>query len=340
MNYKAILEDIKKNSLKSVYLFYGTEKYLIDWVIKQIKDKYIDETFETLNYIFLNGKEIKTDNVINACETLPFMSDKKVVIVDNPLYFSSSDENKNEEELLNYLKNKNLNTILIFILDNEKIDNRKKIIKTIKDNGEIIEFNKLSFDELVKWIKKKFTEYKKKITNNEINYIIQLSAYLEKNNNKTLYDLENEIVKIVNFLGNNSNISKEDIEKVMIKSIENNIFKLVDGIGQKKPELSIKILNEMLLENEPIQVIMHMVIRQFRLLYKAKLLDEIGYSQIEIAKKIKVQPYIAKKILNQCRNFSRDELDLILKKCLEIDKDIKKGKIDSKIALETLIVNI
>ena len=76
MNYKELINDIKNDKLLTVYLFTGSENYLMDKAIELLKDKYIDKSFETLNYVVLDGKEVYFDNVLNACETLPFMSRK------------------------------------------------------------------------------------------------------------------------------------------------------------------------------------------------------------------------------------------------------------------------
>lgn len=126
----------------------------------------------------------------------------------------------------------------------------------------------------------------------------------------------------------------------MIKSLQNNIFKLVDGIGQKRKEIALTLLNEMLLENEPIQVIVFMIIRQFRLLLMAKLLEERGYSQGNVAKKLGVHSFIANKVITQSRNFDTVELQNILSRCLEVDKILKTSSMDNKLAVEMLLIGL
>src|SRR5690554_4820371 len=81
MNYIELISDIKKDKIKSLYFFTGSEEYLMYETIEVLKSKYIDESLETLNYIILDGKDISFDNILNACETLPFMSPKKIVII-------------------------------------------------------------------------------------------------------------------------------------------------------------------------------------------------------------------------------------------------------------------
>ena len=77
MNYAEFIKKLKEDSLLPLYLFIGEEKYLIDDTINRIKEKYIDKSLESINFTVLNGKNINQDDIVNACETLPFMSEKK-----------------------------------------------------------------------------------------------------------------------------------------------------------------------------------------------------------------------------------------------------------------------
>lgn len=337
MSYEDMLNDIKKNAIKSVYLCYGTEKYLQDWLINELKIKYIDKKFESLNYMYLDGKEITIDEIHNACETLPFMSDKKIVIV-NDFFDGRKDISRElEEEMAEYILKLNNKTCLVFLSNSEKMP-KGPIAKSIKKVGRIIELKRIKGEALNKWILHVFKKNNKTISKNNIFYLQQNSSYLEYRSEKTLYDLENEIEKICNYVGDRKEVTEDDINKVLVKSIEGDIFKLVDGIGQKRCDVALNVLNEMILENEPLQLILFMIIRQFRLIYKAKLLDNKGYSQGDISRKLSVNSFIAKKIISQGRNFSIDELENALEKSLIVEENIKQGYMDAKLAVEMLII--
>ena len=338
MDYKSILTDIKNMELKSVYVFYGQENYLRDFVIKEIKKKYIDTSFETLNYIYLDGKEITVDDIINACETLPFMADRKFVIVEDGPYFTSGKSGNDDEKLSEYVQNLSQYTTLIFVVNDEKIDSRKKIIKNIKKVGSIVEFVKIKDSDLDKWITKIFKKYNKAISLKDVGYFIESCGYSEYNSTKTLYDVQNEVIKLCNYIGDRTDVNRKDVEKVISKSLQNNIFGLLDGIGQKKPSHSLSLFNEMLLDNEAPQKILFMIIKQLRLLYMAKLLEDKGYPKNNIISKLKVHPYAGKKIVDQSKNFNGDELKKILESSIKTDRDIKKGNIDIKLAIERLII--
>lgn len=342
MDYNSILRDMKNNELKKVYLCYGKEIYLRDWILKELKNKYIDKALESLNYVYLDGKDCKVETIINACETLPFMSEKKLVIIENLPFFAGNRAGNSIEEgrIIEYLLQLNDSTCLIFIVNEEKIDNRKKLVKNIKSQGSVIQFSKIKGSELSKWVAKVFKKNNKAISKINIEYLIEGSGYLETNSQKTLYDLENEIIKICNYIGERTQVEKDDIDIVLARILQNNIFKLVDGIGHKNPEEALLILNEMILSNEPLQLILYMIIRQFRLMFMAKLLEQKGYDFSSIVQKMGVHRYIAKKALAQSRNFEEKELENALTKSLETDESIKKGNMDNRLAIETLIITI
>lgn len=336
-----MLKDIKNNELKKVYLLYGNEMYLKDYIISNIKDKYIDKAFESLNMIYINGKETSAEIIINACETLPFMSDKKIVIVEDLQFFTSKKEvsNIDEEELCSYMKNLNSTTCLIFITTEDKVDNRKKIVKVIKENGGVVELSKLKDAELIKWTQSIFSKNQKEISKVNIQFFLSKSGYYE-HDDRTLYDLANEIDKICSYLGNRKTVEKEDVDKGVVKSFQNNVFYFVDALGQKKADMALSIFNDMILDNEPIQLILHMIVRQLRLLMLTKLYEEKGYSQGVISQKLNIHTFVVKKLITQASNFTIDDLSIILEKALDVDRSIKTGQIDWKLAVEMFIAEI
>lgn len=343
MSYRDVLKDIEKDELKSVYLLYGLEMYLKDKIIEKVKKNYLDESFETLNFIEMDGKNIAYDDIINACETLPFMSSKKIVIVEELAIFKTVKENGSSKEdiLTDYIEKLPETTCLFFINREEKMDNRRKIIKNIKRFGRVIELEKLKNDELDKWAIKEFSRHKKSINKNIASYFTANTSYLNRNTDKTLYDVENEINKVINFIGDRVEVTREDIEYTKPKNLENDIFKLVDYISQKNASMALEMFNEMILSGEAVQLIMHMVVRQMRLLFISKLLRQKGYDSKVIGQKIQVyHNFIIQKLINQGRGFSEKELRLGLKKCIHTDRDIKSGKIDGKLGMEILIIEL
>ncbi|MBB6217947.1 DNA polymerase-3 subunit delta [Anaerosolibacter carboniphilus] len=339
MSYKDVMADLKNNQLSHIYLFHGTEFYLMEHAIRGIKNKLVDDGFSELNYQVIDGKDTTVDQIINACETLPFMAEARLVIVKDLECFAGKRKNISEDEekrLIEYLSNISYTTYLLFTVT-EGLDKRKKIVKDIGKYGKVVEFDKMDGTDLSKWVAKSFGKFGKKISEKDILRFIEVSSYLEKGSNKSLKDLENEIKKISDYIGDQPIVSLKDIELLAPKTIENNIFNLVESIGEKKGEKALMLLSDMLLEGEPEIRILFMITRQFRILYQIKLMESQGYTPMAIAPKLGLQQFIVKKYLKQTTNFDKNSLQMALYKCLETDRGIKKGKISPRLGMELLI---
>ncbi len=339
MTYKKVLKDLKEGKEKSLYLFYGNEKYLIDKTLREIEKLYINDNNRSFNYILIDGENIQVDNLIDACETVPFIGEKRVVVAMDTGLFSAKKNTVNKEDddrLIKYFSDIPDTTCLIFI-EGINIDKRKKIVKEIKKSGEIVEFNKLTKQELGKWIQKKFQHSNKKASFKVINGFIDILGYEDRDSHKTLHDLENEINKISNYTDDKSELIIEDIEKILTKPIDTNIFGLVDAVAEKNGDLAFKILNQILVAGEPEVKILHMIARQFKLINTTKLMINKGYTAMAISPKLSLPQHITKKYVKQSAAFTSNDTLKILNISLEMDQKIKTGKMSPRLALEILI---
>ena len=100
--------------------------------------------------------------------------------------------------------------------------------------------------DLFKWVRKKFELNNVIVENSQIMYFIEQEGYRDKSSEKTLSDLENEINKISSFVGKENKVTNDIIDQLSQKKVENDIFKLIDYIGQKNSSDAMKILNDML----------------------------------------------------------------------------------------------
>ncbi len=338
MSYKDIIDKINRKNINNINIVYGDEIYLIDKAIQSAKEQYINKNFYDINYLLLDKIDNKIDMLKNFTNTFPFMSERKVAVVNNAEFLMPKKNiDKNQEKVLyNLIDNFSDTCIIFLILKDSKPDMRKKIVKEIKKQGSIYQINKLDETNLIKWIKNIVKKNGLKINNDNASIIANLSGYLEYESNICLYDIQNELLKLISYCNYKGEISKNDIDILMIKSIESNIFKLVDNICEGRKDDSYIILEEMLLNKIPEQYIMHMIIRQYRLLLYYKLLQKKKYNYNEIINSMKLNKYVAYKLSNISKKLSLIQINDYLKKCLEIDRKVKLGKIDKKIGLQIL----
>ncbi|SET41957.1 DNA polymerase III, delta subunit [Natronincola peptidivorans] len=342
MNYKEAMQKLKSNKIEKLYLLYGEEIYLAEGFIRYIKKQIVSPGFETLNFHVMDAKDFTMEKFIDACETLPFMAEKKLVLIQNLEVFQSKKKSMTEEEeksIIAYLEKIPETTCLIFY-GSTTIDARKKIVKEIQKHGNLIDFQKLNPKELKEWIEKRIEKAGKKTTRKEIEFFMENIDYVGKNASQSLLDIENEIKKITAYIGEKEVLELHDLENIFTSNFQNDIFKLMNDIEKKQPKEAMKRLNLMLHQGEPIMKIAATLGNHVRNLYKTKLLLEEGYSSKMIASKLSIHPFVAGKCANQCRQFTMIDLEKLLNQFLAMDLAIKSGKMKDSIALELFIMEM
>jgi DNA polymerase-3 subunit delta len=214
---------------------------------------------------------------------------------------------------------------------------RKSIVKKISKNGIVCNCDKLSDMDLFKWVKKKFESKNVVIENAQIMYFIDSEGYRDKSSEKTLSDLDNEINKISSFVGKGNIVTNETIDKLSQKKVENDIFKLIDYIGEKDSSNAIRILNDMIQEGESVLGIFAMIAKQFRVVMQVRQYQVEGYTSKVISEKLKIHTFVVGKALKQASNFSDDMIIDMLNYILESDYKIKNGLIKDTLAVEILV---
>ncbi len=311
-----------------VYLLYGTVDYLINKTIdKIINDNKID-TFNVNKYDLTNTL---LSQIINDASSMSLFGDKKLIIVNNAYIFTSSTKKYLEQDLKsleNYLNNININTILIFVVNDAKLDERKKITKLIDKNGEIVECNNI---DNITMIKDLLSDYQ--MSDSDIKYLLERVG-----DNSTLLNTEIEKIKI--YKDTDKNITKEDIDLLTTKSLEVNNFKLIDAIINGDKLTALNLYQERIkLNEEPIAIIVTLA-NQIRIMYQVKQLYLDGYTENNIASILKIHPYRVKLANQNAKKYDADTLLTYLKKLADLDIDIKTGQIDKTLGLELLIISL
>ena len=185
----------------------------------------------------------------------------------------------------------------------------------------------------MKWVKKMV-----RANNHEIdeNTAAELVEYCEPG----MDDILNEIVKLCAYSGDRKRITIDDIKKVCTKSVKSRIFDLTDAVAAGQCSRALALLNDMAAIKEPMPKVMYMITRQFRQLLQIKLMSREGAVQAEIVRQLKINPYIAGKVVKQASSFSIDKLERAVAASADMDLKVKSGKIQDKAAVELLIIGI
>ena len=309
-----------------LYLLFGKQRYLIE---KEIDKIILDNNITNLNTSRYNLETDELKYILEDAEMLSLFDEKKLIIVDNSYIFSTIKRKKDIDttNFEKYLLNPNPQTILVFISNDENINNIKKIVKTIKKNGKVIEYN----DELSKsnLIKSEFKDY---------DMSLETLKLFEDRVGNDLGIIQNEIKKIKIYKENDKNITNEDIINLVAKRYELDIFSFIDKIIYKKTDEALAIYFEMLKYNEePIKII-SILADNFRLMYQSRELQKIGYNIFDIGSTLEENPYRIKFILEKSREYTSKKLLELINELADLDLEIKTGKIDKALALEMFII--
>ena len=309
-----------------LYLFYGLDTFLIEQEIKGLLNQHqIDE----LSIAEYDLDEVSMKIILDDAQTISLFDSRKAILVENASIFTATPKKDAEEDMKQlemYMENFNPDVDLIYIVHKEKIDERKKIVKRMKQVGEVKEFNKSS--NLPSLIRSLFDGYS--ISSSLI------SLFIERVGND-LNRISNEIDKI-KIYKNDMVITEEDILLLTTKNMDVDIFELIDGIVSHNQEKSMVLYKEMIKRNEePIKIIV-MLANQFRIMYQARGFYAMGYSEANIAKELGIHPYRIKLALSKGKQYSDDVLLSYLGKLADMDIQIKTGKIDKTLALELFIL--
>ncbi|WP_350342512.1 DNA polymerase III subunit delta [Proteinivorax tanatarense] len=328
---------LKNNQLSNLYLLYGNERY---WIEKNLNNIFKtvfakDDEMKDYNYDLI-GSDFTLNRVEEVLQGLPFMSDKRLVVLKNTGLFKKNGSKKEKELenlLIEYLNNPNPQIVLVVAeVECHNVKSRK-IYKLIHKEGTILHCNSLKPYEIRQWIKEQFENHNIKVTGGIIN---TLAASLDNN----LYTLENEINKIVAYLGDKETLTIEDVNAVCAFANNDNIFELIDKISEGKSSDAIKVLHKMNKNGTHYLLIYSMIVNHFRLLTKVLDFTQRGYTSKNINNKLKLHPFRLEKAIKQTSLFTLKNLHKKLSILAKYEGKIKQGKIEGVQGLEMAIVEM
>lgn len=339
--FQTIAKDLKANKVEPVVALFGREQYLVNWSCEQIVNKYINSACKELDLTVLEGEKITIDAIKEACETFTMMSDKKVVIVKEFTLLEGKKmkgfSDNQEKELIDYIKHVPEGCILIITA--ESADKRKKLFKAISENGKNYDFKALSDKALKSFVEKRFRSAGKVTKPSIINEFVQSSGYFHKETDYTLYNLENDVRKIIAY-SEGEEILLSDVLATVSGNIETSVFAMLDAISVGRKDEAFILLNSLLSAGGSVYMVLSLIVSQFETILEVKEMLEEGKNQKQMQGILKIHEFRIKKAMSFAGRYSVSNLRKILTKAYEIDRSIKTGALEQNLALELFIAQI
>ena len=331
----------KAETVYPVYFLLGAEDFLIEEEINRLMDQILSPAERGLNLHVFDGEDEEGQEILRTAQTLPMFSKYRLVLV------RKADQMKEEEVegFVNYLQNPSPTTCLV--LRGQDAGPWKKHLAKIEKIGKVVEYSRLRGRSLSAWIKKRMEERGKTLSDDAANYLLEVTG-------DHLQDLENALERISLGAGEGKTIRLEDIEGVVSDVRVSTVFELTDAIGQQNLEKALNILGKVLDSkalvfrkdeegskyDDPIPLLLGMMARQYRLIWRVKEMAGRGNSADEIAKGLRMSVWNVKKLLDQAKNFAEPSLREGLLKCQKTDLALKKGRGPRELLMEKLVIDL
>lgn len=310
-----------------IIFLYGEDSYRSLQKLNEIIESYKKVHKTGLNLVLLNAKEIIFNDLENNLKMATMFAEKKLVVLKE--VFANK---KFQEDLLEVIKKLNSSEDIIVIFENEKVDERLKLFKTLKKEAKAQEFELLTGVPLKNWIKKE-------LESNNVKIEPLAQNLLENFVGSDLWRMHNEIIKLSNYKTGKI-ITEADIKLLVRPTIENDIFKTIEALAQKNKKLALDLIYKHLENDDNCLYLLSMIAYQFRTLLIIKDLIEKRVPQAMIAKKAGLHPFVVQKSFYLCNKFTLTELRKIYQRIYQMDLEIKVGKILPETALDLLISEI
>lgn len=335
MSIQAELQKIRKDKLQPCYLVLGTEKFLQNQVRDEILKKIKIDNADDLNFLSFDMEMTSLEEVVAEAETLPFFGDQRLVFVENPYFLTAEKINngieQNTDLFVQYLKNPLETTILVVFAPYEKLDERKKITKQLKKAAVVIDVKQLSENEVRQYLLHTLENSTVEMDKRAIDLFLRLTDL-------DLSKMMGELQKLLLFGETTGKITVHDVESLVPKTLEHNIFDMTEYVLSGKTEPALRLYEDLVLQGEETIKINAILLAQLRLLLQTKFLMKIGYQQANIADTLKVHPYRVKLAMQQVKKFREELLIELFDQLVEIDYQIKSGQMDKELLFQLFVL--
>ncbi|WP_297794920.1 DNA polymerase III subunit delta [uncultured Eudoraea sp.] len=309
---KQIVNNIRNGIISPIYFLMGDEPYFIDKIAEFIGDSILTDEEKGFNQMVLYGKEVSLEQVLANAKRYPMMSERQVVIVKEAQHLS-----RTIEGLCSYAENPQTSTVLVFCYKYKKLDKRKKLHKTLRNNHHIIfESKKLYDNQVSDWIR---------LTLKNKGYTIshKASVLLVEYLGTDLSRINNELEKLQLVLPKNTEITPDLIERHIGISKDYNNFELKKAIGERNIVKATRIINYFSQNprDNPFVVTVSLLHTFFTQLLQYHGLSD--HSPKNVASALRINPYFVGEYQVASRNYPMKRVSRIISYLREMDL---KGK--------------
>ena len=307
------------------YFVVGTEAFLLSEIKRTLKTNLITKEMEDFNYDELSADENKVSDILNVSDTLPVLSERRLLICFQSELFSDKDWT----ELQGLFSKEDQKTVFVFFFN--KKDGRKKPFKNLKDKVMELDASPLKAWQLGPWLDFLLVREKIQLTTHAKNLFLQLVG-------TKLLEVSMELKKLKQYLGDRTLAEEKDILACSSRLKIENLFELTNALGHKDIVKSLSLLANLLEQGENEIAVVSLLARHIRILMKIQQGQKLRLNSTELAKKTGLPRYFLKNYQNQAGLWTESQLENTLQSLFLTDKALKSSPLSKHIWLENFIL--
>jgi DNA polymerase III subunit delta len=320
------------------YIFFGEDEFSRSEAVAGLRARMAAEDMGDLNTDALEGRELALDDLINACNTLPFLTQRRMVIVYDLLQrYQRAGASDEAARLAAYLPHMPDTTRLLFV-ESAGLSADHPVLKAARGlpGGHILEYPKLAprSEPLRRWVSQRARTHGVGIEPPAVELLVEYVG-------NDLRALDQELAKLAGRANYDRPITREDVRLLASPWPQRDIFGMVDALGDKDRRAALRHMHTLLADDAEPLYLLSMVVRQVRLILAAKdLRENEGLGRTAIGKRLGLRPFVVEKLERHAGLFGFQELHGLMERVLEVDQGIKTGQLEAVLALEMLIIEM
>lgn len=348
-----------------IILIHGPAELLRSETLAEIRSTIAEDPgLADLNLLRLDGRQVLMAELRNACDTVPFLAERRLVVVEgllrrlavagkgrarpsetsDPVIESADDDaplpepdGAQTKALLAYLDQVPHTTDLVF-LEDDVLGGGTVLRRLLELQGDgaarIIFCQKPRRNELPDWIRKRAQQRGVKLDGTAV---IDLAEFVGDD----LRLLDQELIKLADYAGRGRSVTREDVRRLVPATRAANVFEMVDALGLGDAPKASRLMQHALdVDGEQPLRLIGMISRQYRLIIQAKALQAAGVRQAEVARQLGIPEWTAPKLMTQANRLSFTRLETAMERILAADEAIKTGRWSDREAMDVLLAQL
>mgnify|MGYP005846804431 CR=1 FL=1 len=330
MSHPLLERQLKKGTIKPVYLFYGEEEFLMRRALARL-EAWLLQSNSLGGKVILEAINVSLADTLNAARSPLLWGGQQLVVLWGVERYKAKDLTP----LSKYLEAPSAWTCLVLVAVGLKAKDveTSKLWRSLLEQQAALAFPRLREREVLKWLEEEAKKQGKSLGPGVARILLEMVG-------ANLADLDQQLEKLVLYTGSTPGISAEAARTLASHSRVHSIFELVESLGQSRPEKALTVLHRLLELGEPPSVVVVMLARQIRLLWRTCEALQQGLDADHLAKELGVLPFVAQKLHAQAANFSPRRLQEQLLALQEADLQIKTGMAAPHLLLEKVILDL